>query len=277
VIWFGLALLVGSLTKQGRLAEAMAVLENYGFADREPSPTSHGLTLLAARSGLYLALGDTARARADALRFLERAAARGARFPFGVRLIAAQAYLQDGDSTTARQLADEELDVAGSVGWVAALGAAQRVRAALAQGRRKQDLLQASIDTLETSPHRLELAHSLVELGSALRKARNPIEARHMLRRGLDLAQRCDAAPLAERAHAELVATGARPRRRAITGPDALTTTERRVAELAQSGLTNRQIAQALFVTRKTIETHLLAAYRKLGITKRDELARVLP
>jgi DNA-binding NarL/FixJ family response regulator len=93
------------------------------------------------------------------------------------------------------------------------------------------------------------------------------------LRRALDLAQRTGAAPLAARARQELLAAGARPRRTALTGPDALTSTERRVAGLAADGLSNRQIAQHLFITQATVETHLTHAFGKLGITSRAELA----
>jgi DNA-binding NarL/FixJ family response regulator len=82
-----------------------------------------------------------------------------------------------------------------------------------------------------------------------------------------------DAAPLAAAARQELRALGLRPRRPAVTGPGALTPTERRVAELAASGLTNRQAAEALFVTVKTVETHLARVYQKLGIATRGELA----
>jgi DNA-binding CsgD family transcriptional regulator len=120
------------------------------------------------------------------------------------------------------------------------------------------------------------LAYSLVEFGAQLRRDRAHIEAREPLRRGLELAQRCGATPLMERAHAELLATGARPRRMVLSGAEALTATERRVAEMAASGKSNREIAQALFVTRKTIEAHLGAAYRKLGIASRDDLAPAL-
>jgi DNA-binding CsgD family transcriptional regulator len=96
------------------------------------------------------------------------------------------------------------------------------------------------------------------------------------LRAGLDLAQRCGATALAERAHDELVASGARPRRLVLTGVDALTASERRVAEMASEGLTNREIAQALFVTEKTVEGHLGHAYRKLDIRSRSELPKAL-
>jgi DNA-binding CsgD family transcriptional regulator len=101
-------------------------------------------------------------------------------------------------------------------------------------------------------------------------------EAREPLRAGLDLAQRCGATALVERAHSELMATGARPRRLVLSGLDALTASERRVAEMASEGLTNREVAQALFVTEKTVEGHLGNTYRKLGIPSRSELPKAL-
>jgi DNA-binding CsgD family transcriptional regulator len=81
---------------------------------------------------------------------------------------------------------------------------------------------------------------------------------------------------VAERARVELVATGARPRRLVLSGVDSLTPSERRVADLAAQGMSNRDIAQALFVTQRTVETHLTHAFRKLSIGSRDQLATAL-
>ena len=127
--------------------------------------------------------------------------------------------------------------------------------------------LEESVELLRSSPAQLELAYSLVELGSALRRAGQRSAAREPLREGLALAQRCGAAALAEVAHQELIVSGARPRREVLAGPDALTPSERRVAELAASGMQNREIAQALFVTTKTVGTHLAHIYQKLGFS----------
>ncbi|MDQ3647646.1 MAG: helix-turn-helix transcriptional regulator [Actinomycetota bacterium] len=97
-----------------------------------------------------------------------------------------------------------------------------------------------------------------------------------MLAVGLELAERCGASALLERARTELIATGARPRRSVRTGVDALTASERRVASLAADGRTNRDIAQELFVTPKTVEVHLSHTYRKLAIRSRSQLAAAL-
>jgi DNA-binding CsgD family transcriptional regulator len=130
---------------------------------------------------------------------------------------------------------------------------------------------------LDGSPFRMELARGLVALGSALRRAGQNTGARDPLRRAADLAQRCGANGLAERATDELRATGARPRRVELTGVAALTAREHQIATLAASGLTNRQIAQQQFVTERTVESHLLSAFGKLGISRRSELRDVLP
>jgi DNA-binding NarL/FixJ family response regulator len=107
-----------------------------------------------------------------------------------------------------------------------------------------------------------------VDLGTALRHRGHPIEARSVLAGGLDGASACGALRLAARARAER-ASSARPRREHLSGPEALTSSERRVAELAAQGFTNGQIAQALFVTAKTVELHLGCVFPKLGISRR--------
>jgi DNA-binding NarL/FixJ family response regulator len=97
-----------------------------------------------------------------------------------------------------------------------------------------------------------------------------------LVERGLELAEVCGARPLAEQASTELYATGSRPRAAALRGPGALTAGERRVATLAAGGHTNRDIAQELFVTPKTVELHLSNAYRKLEIRSRRQLAAAM-
>ena len=129
---------------------------------------------------------------------------------------------------------------------------------------------------LEHAPALLERAKALTALGAALRRARKPTDAREPLRKALELAEISGATALFERARAELYATGARPRTTALAGVRSLTASERRVADLAAEGLSNRDIAQSLYVTPKTVEVHLSNAYRKLDIGSRRELPAVL-
>jgi len=137
--------------------------------------------------------------------------------------------------------------------------------------------LRAAVRLGWGAPPRLETIRALIDLGAALRRENRRTEARQWLERGADMAARGGAAALAERARVELAAAGARPRREAfLSGPASLTPSERRIAELAATGQSNREIAQALFVTPKTVEYHLRNTYRKLDIQTRRELAAAL-
>lgn len=138
------------------------------------------------------------------------------------------------------------------------------------------ELLRDSVAAVEDSPAAYERARSLTELGAALRRAGHRRDAQQPLREALDLADRCGALRLARRAREELVAAGARPRRAALSGRESLTPSERRVAQLAADGLSNREIAQALFVTLRTVEGHLTQTYTKLDISSRDALSVAL-
>jgi DNA-binding CsgD family transcriptional regulator len=189
---------------------------------------------------------------------------------------AARALLATGDATEARRLASQELAHARRWGAPRPIGRALRVLGLTEGGEAGLRSLRDSVLALESSPALLERAHSLVEVGSALRRARKRIEARDRLRAGLDLAQRCGASALATRAHEELIAAGAKPRTAAISGAASLTPSERRIAAMASEGLTNREIAQALFVTPRTVEMHLSNAFRKLRIASRTQLGDAL-
>jgi DNA-binding NarL/FixJ family response regulator len=144
------------------------------------------------------------------------------------------------------------------------------------RGDRQIALLREAVAVLEGSPARLEHARALAELGAALRRSNERAAAREPLREALELATRSGATPLASRAHNELLATGARPRKPLLTGLDALTPIERQAASMAAQGMSNPQIAQALFISRKTVEKRLSEAYRKLDIGSRAELATAL-
>jgi DNA-binding CsgD family transcriptional regulator len=176
----------------------------------------------------------------------------------------------------ARALADEELALARQWGDPIAIGASLRALGLVDGGTTGIGLLREAVDVLAGSEGRLEHARALVDLGAALRRANQRTEARRRLREGVDLAQRLGAFGLAERANEEIAATGARPRKVLQTGLDALTASERRVAQLAADGMSNKEIAQTLFVTIKTVEVHLTSFYRKLEISSRTQLHEVL-
>ena len=107
-----------------------------------------------------------------------------------------------------------------------------------------------------------------------LRRARRRTDAGRVLGDALELARACGARLVEERVLEELEVAGTRMQRAARRGADALSPSERRVVALAIEGLSNRQIAEALFVTRKAVEWHLGNAYRKLDVRSRHELPR---
>jgi DNA-binding CsgD family transcriptional regulator len=176
----------------------------------------------------------------------------------------------------ARALAREELERCRAFGAQAPLGASLRTLGLLERGDTGIELLEEAVAHLERSPARLEHALALVELGAAIRRAGRRADAREPLRKALELARVSGAKVVATRAHDELVSAGARPRRDPTESRSNLTASELRVARLASEGMTNREIAQALFLTENTIETHLRSVFRKLEIGSRSQLARAL-
>ncbi|MDA0178837.1 AAA family ATPase [Solirubrobacter phytolaccae] len=228
-----------------------------------------------ARGVLRAAQGRVDEALADFTEFGERSARINLRNPGDPwRLGAAECLLRQGGEVEARRLVDEQVELARRWGTASALGIALHGQA-LACGTDVR-LLGAAAAVLEESPARLDHARCLVDLGAALRRANQRSSAREPLREGLELARRCGADALAQRAHDELVVAGGRPRRLMFSGPEALTPSERRVAELAGDGLSSREIAQQLFVTTKTVDNHLARVYGKLGISTRGKLAEAL-
>lgn len=184
--------------------------------------------------------------------------------------------LPDSDRGEALELAAEELELARAVDSSRGEGAALRALGLLRGGEAGIETLHESVAVLRRSPAQLELARSLAELGAALRRGNQRSEARERLREAADLAQRCGAELLEERVDEELRIAGARPRRRALSGALSLTPGEHRVATAAAGGATNREIAQDLFVSMRTVEMHLTNAYRKLDISSRSELSGVI-
>lgn len=182
-----------------------------------------------------------------------------------------------GEQETARRLAGRELGMARTFANPRALGGALRASGLVEGGTRGVELLGEAVAVLESSPAALERARALIDLGALLRSAGRRREARDALHRGLALCEGFSGAVvLTARAREELLAAGGRPRREAVGGQGALTPSERRVAQLAAAGQGNRQIAQELFVTRRTVETHLTHVYAKLDIASREQIAAAL-
>jgi DNA-binding CsgD family transcriptional regulator len=264
--------LAEALAERGELAEAIQTLDLAGVP--EDHHTYQTAVLLAPRARLRIASGEVTQGLADLLAAGESLGSFGIHNPSysAWRSEAALATLGLGDRQEARRLVGEEIELARRWGTARPLGVALRAAGLVEGGDEGLELLRESVDVLATSQAQLERAKSFTELGAALRRANQRAEARAFLQEGLELARRCGAIVLAERTHAELLATGARPRRLVRSGVDSLTPSERRVAQMATEGQTNREIAQALFVTPKTVETHLSHVYRKLEIQARSQL-----
>jgi DNA-binding CsgD family transcriptional regulator len=260
------------LVDRGLTGEARAMLAGAVLPVEESDPA---VLLDRAWMRLLLAEGRAADALALADAFEEHAAWR--RHPRYVpwRSLKALALDRVGRTEEAIVLANDELAIAREWGTPGTVGRSLRVLGTIERVHGLAHLEEACA-LLEAAPARLEQAKALTALGEALRRANRPTEAREPLRRALELAETSGADALVERARAAIYATGARPRTSALRGPAALTSSERRVAGLAAEGLSNRDIAQTLYVTPKTVEVHLSSVYRKLDIASRRELARAL-
>ena len=268
------AFLADALMEQGRLEDAAAALAHAGSLPE----SVRMLYLQDSGARLRILRGDVAGGAAEMLDAGRRFESVGSRNPALIawRSSAALGLLQLGETSKARRLAREELELARGWGAPRALGAALRTAGLVEGGPRGLALLAEAVEVLSGSPAKLEHAKARTELGAALRRAGHRVQAREQLRRAVELATICGATPLAARAETELHATGARPRRVALSGVESLTPSERRVAELAAQGPTNREIAQLLFVTPRTVEVHLTNIFRKLGLSSRSQLAAAL-
>jgi DNA-binding CsgD family transcriptional regulator len=187
---------------------------------------------------------------------------------------AALALARLGDREQAQKLAAEELELADRFRAKRAIGIAQRASALIATDAGEAlTRLETAVETLSDSPAILDLAIATRDLAAAQRRANRRSAARDSAGRAQELAMSCGATVLARRALEEALAAGARPRRVALRGVESLTPSELRVAQRAAEGHTNREIAEDLFVTIKTVEMHLANAYGKLGIRSRTQLA----
>jgi DNA-binding CsgD family transcriptional regulator len=265
------ATLVHCLIEDGALDRAHDVLSAARLDGAVPD-TTFSADVLVARGRLRLARGDARGSLEDLLLAGRREriwGPRGLLLPHHWPAYAALAHAAAGERDEALALAEETVAVARAFGAPGALGVALRTAGAL---HGDVTLLEQAVEHLRSSEMRLELARALLELGGTLPRT----DGRDHLREARALAADCAAPALVAEAEARLTQGGGRLPRLQLSGAKALTAQERRVAELAAQSMTNRQIAQELYLTEKTVETHLSNAYRKLTISSRHQLATKL-
>jgi DNA-binding CsgD family transcriptional regulator len=271
---YGCVALANVLLARGKPTEAAEV---FAQAESEPAAAGH-IRYLQTRARLRAAAQHPDEALEDLIACGHLEQAWEIRTPaFSTwRADAAPLLASIGRHNEARALAREELERCRAFGAPGPLGTSLRTLGLIEPGVSGIGLLEQAVAHLQRSPARLEHALALLELGAATRRAGRRADAREPLREALDLARACGADAIAVRAHDELVAAGARPRRDPTESRSHLTASELRVARMAAEGMTNREVAQALFLTENTIETHLRSVFRKLEIRSRSQLARAL-
>lgn len=272
------AALVESLIELGELERATAELSDRELLHVDKDTSVH-LPLLRARGRLRLALGQTDAGVADLLRGRGLDAELGpAAGSVGRWTLIVTALHRSGRVREAQELGEEELARAQAFGAARPLAVVLRTLAATAAPDRALRLLDEAVDLLDGSPALLERARTLYVHGRLLGRAGRTSTAREQLGLALELAGECGVYSLHGRVRDELLSLGdpARTPGRRKRSPSVLTPSEERVAALAAEGLTNRDIAQKLFVTVKTVEWHLTQAYRKLDIVSREDLSKAL-
>jgi DNA-binding NarL/FixJ family response regulator len=279
VAWpYNIGYLAQALLEQGEADEAARVIDRGDFPEQLPPDDVQLVGFRLNRARVRIETGSPERGVEELLQVGETVRLVPHDNPSSLpwRRWAAEGLRLLDRNDEARALANEELALARRWGAPHAIGASLRALGLVESGKAGIGLLREAVEMLASTEARLEYALALVDLGAALRRANQRTEARERLREGVDLAQRIGAFGLAGRGNEEIAATGARPRKVLPTGLDALTASERRVAQLAAEGMPNREIAQTLFVTIKTVEVHLSHAYRKLEIDSRAQLDKAL-
>jgi ATP/maltotriose-dependent transcriptional regulator MalT len=271
-------ILVWALAERGAFAEAHTVLEQHGLAAQIGGQIWE-IGILHSRAVLALAEGDFPSAHDQALTAGRLRIGQGRPNPVWTpwRSTAALALACQGRQAEAVALAAEELALAEHFEAPAPILTALHAAAvAEADDAARLQLCETALARVEGQSTVLELSRIRLELGHTLSRLGRRVEARGPLQRVLADADRTGATLRGERARRELVATGLRPRRTQTEGVASLTPRQRQVCELAASGTANRAIAQQLFLSVKTVETHLAAGYEKLGVDTRETLADAL-
>ncbi|MFF4230408.1 AAA family ATPase [Streptomyces sp. NPDC001820] len=267
---------VVALVETGRMEEAALLTDAF---DLRIAPDSWELNRFRyARGVLRAARGDAAGALEDFLECGRRQSARDVLTPVVTpwRTAAAECLLALGRPEEALALAEEELRLATVWNTPRCVGRALRVLGTATGGRRGLELTDRAVRLLREASVETELLPALIARGRQLNAAGERARARDSLREASERAERLGAVRLRSLAEEALREGGARPFATALTGAQALTGSERRIAALAAGGLTNAEIAELLHLARRTVETHLTSTYRKLGIRRRTELTTAL-
>lgn len=265
------ARLVEVLVIRGQFDEARQVLARRALLGALPTLFQYNFVLLS-RGRLRIAAGDMSGGLGDLLECGRRLNAWGVTNPamFPWRSEAAHACLRLGDLEQARQLASSELESARDWGTARSIGTALHALAMAGDVEPAHQLLTDTVEILEQSPSRYQLASALADLAALSRQRDEPAAAQAQLLRAAELARQYGARPLIERLDKELLAIGAT---HALSEARfRLTHKEKHVVDLALRGLTNKHIARELQVSLRTVEFHLTNSYRKLGIDRRDQL-----
>jgi DNA-binding CsgD family transcriptional regulator len=265
------------LIERGEIEEARVLVES-AHLDDQSTENMQLFFLRGARGRLHLLAHEPEQALADFQTIIDVAVAGGAFNPVWIpaRSLAALCLHHLGRDAEATTLIEKEREFAHAWGVPVGIAVSMRTLGLVTGGTDGLALLEEAVEMLEPTTARLEHVRTLIEYGGALRRSKQRIEARERLREGVKIAHRMGAAALVAQANDELAATGARPRKILQTGLETLTASERRVAQLAADEMSNKDIAQALFVTVKTVEVHLSSVYRKLEITSRRQLDSAL-
>jgi DNA-binding CsgD family transcriptional regulator len=274
---FGLSGLAWLLARRGEEDACRALAGEALVLSRELGTELHVIWTTAALGDLEFGLGNPAAATEhleQQQRLLDDLAITDPDLSPAPEL--AEAYLRLGREDDARRVGTEFLDVAQAKGQPWSQGRALRSVALVADEADLADAFEAALSQQALAPDIFELARTRLAYGERLRRARRRVLARSQLRAALEDFERLGARPWAERARAELTATGETMKRRDPTALDELTPQEMQIALLLADGRTTREAAAAVFLSPKTIEYHLRHVYLKLGISSRQELADAL-
>lgn len=259
------------LAEKGNVERAQETLDASGLTGDLPELGTIDFLMLA-RGRLRLAQGDSEGALREYLDVGDRVLRAGYPNPAAMdwRSRAAVLIAEQGNRDRAVELAAEELRLADAFGAPRPRGVALIAMGRVVGGPEGVEYLRQAGDLLKAVTP-VEYARAMVELGKLLHST-GGADSRKTLYRGMDVAHHAGSSTLVERAMEVLRETGARPRRPSLRGADSLTPQERRISQLAANGMGNREIAETLFLTRRTVEMHLSNSYSKLGISSRKQL-----